>query len=143
MLAALVQRLNRFTLVEFKSPSDALEHGDLDYLFGCAHLFRAQQPEPISNTDLSLILLAPTITSALRRDAQVSHWMLDQEEDGIYRIQGPLFASWLIETDRRAGPGEPVLTLLATLIRGEPFSKGRVLRCRQTLLQGGKHALSI
>jgi hypothetical protein len=88
----------------------------LDYLFGCAHLFRAQQPEPISNTDLSLILLAPTITSALRRDAQVSHWTLDQEEDGIYRIQGPLFATWLIETDRRAGPGEPVLTLFSRVL---------------------------
>jgi hypothetical protein len=112
-LAALVRRLNRFTLVEFKSPSDTLERGDLDYLFGCAHLFRAQQPEPVSNTDLSLILLAPTITSALRRDVQASQWTLEPEENGIYRIQGPLFATWLIETDRCAGPGEPILTLFS------------------------------
>jgi hypothetical protein len=114
-LAALVQRLNRFTLVEFKAPSDALEQGDYDYLLGCAHLFRAQQADRIPNTDLSLILLAPTITSALRSDVHANHWTLEPEEDGIYRIVGPLFATWLIETDRRAGPGEPVLTLFSRI----------------------------
>jgi hypothetical protein len=112
-LAALVQRLNRFTLVEFKSPSDVLEHGDFDYLLGCAHLFRAQQADPISSTELSLIVLAPAITRALRRDVQASHWSLEQEEPGIHRIQGPLFATWLIETDGLAGPGEPILTLFS------------------------------
>jgi hypothetical protein len=112
-LAALVQRLNRFTLVEFKAPSDALEQGDFDYLLGCAHLFRAQQGDRIPNTDLSLILLAPTITNAFRRDVQANQWTLEQEEDGVYRILGSLFATWLIETDSRAGPGEPILTLFS------------------------------
>jgi hypothetical protein len=41
-LAALVQRLNRFTLVEFKSPSDVLEHGDFDHFAGlCSPVPRA------------------------------------------------------------------------------------------------------
>jgi hypothetical protein len=113
--------------VEFKAPSDALEQGDLDYLLGCAHLFRAQQADRIINTDLSLILIAPASTGALHDDVQASHWTLEQEEDGIHRIHGPLFATWLIEGDRRAAPEEPILTLFSRVfLRNPPAYNGSV-----------------
>jgi hypothetical protein len=37
-IAALVPLLNRFTLMEFKGPTDSLERGDFAHLVGCAFL---------------------------------------------------------------------------------------------------------
>jgi len=41
----LVQLLNRFTLIEFKGPTDTLEPGDLAQLVGCAFLWHSRQAE--------------------------------------------------------------------------------------------------
>jgi hypothetical protein len=46
-VAALLPLLNRFTLIEFKSPTDSLERGDFAQLVGCAFLWHSQQKEPI------------------------------------------------------------------------------------------------
>ncbi|HUG92302.1 MAG TPA: hypothetical protein VML55_15795 [Planctomycetaceae bacterium] len=51
---ALTERLNRWTILEFKSPVDALERGDLDRLVAISLLFCAQQPEPVDLADVSL-----------------------------------------------------------------------------------------
>lgn len=41
-LAVLLPLLNRFTLIQFKGPTDALQRGDLALLVGCAYLWHAQ-----------------------------------------------------------------------------------------------------
>jgi hypothetical protein len=65
-LAVLLALLNRFTLLQFKGPTDALGRGDLAQLIGCTYLWHSQQSEPIYQRDISLIVLAPTINQALR-----------------------------------------------------------------------------
>jgi hypothetical protein len=45
-------------------------------------------------------------------------------EPGIHRIDRPLFATWLIESDRIAGPDEPVLTLFSRVLLQE---RGRII----------------
>jgi hypothetical protein len=135
-LSALVKCLNQFTLIEFKGPTDSLETGDLDYLFGCAHLFRAQQRQPIHHTELTLIVLAPSLNQAVLDDLARSGMTADEDEPGIHRINGPVFTTWLIETDRITGPDEPVLSLFSRVF----------LRERQRIMdeisrQGFQHVL--
>ena len=54
-LSVLVPLLNRFTLIEFKGPTDALERGDLAQLVGCAFLWHSQQEASIPQAEISLI----------------------------------------------------------------------------------------
>jgi hypothetical protein len=53
-LSVLVPLLNRFTLIEFKGPTDTLESGDLAQLVGCAFLWHGQQAELVPQADVSL-----------------------------------------------------------------------------------------
>jgi hypothetical protein len=50
----LVPLLNRFTLIEFKGPTDTLEPGDMAQLVGCAFLWHSQQAERVPQADISL-----------------------------------------------------------------------------------------
>ncbi len=43
-IAALVPLLNRFTLMEFKGPTDSLERGDFAHLIGCAFCGLVNKP---------------------------------------------------------------------------------------------------
>ncbi len=49
----LLPLLNRFTLLQFKGPTDALQRGDLAQLVGCELLWHGQQDERIFNRDIS------------------------------------------------------------------------------------------
>ncbi|MGH7200742.1 MAG: hypothetical protein ACREJB_09070 [Planctomycetaceae bacterium] len=118
-LAALVQHLNRWTLVEFKSPADVLQQGDLDQLFGVAHLFCSQQSEPIDSADLSLIVLAASLTQPFLDDLRRRHWSIEQHGAGIHVIRSPAFTTWIIETDQVTGPEEPILTLFSRVFLRE------------------------
>ena len=65
-LSVLVPLLNRFTLIEFKGPTDKLEPGDLAQLVGCSFLWHSQQAERVPQADVSLIVLAPSVNEAVR-----------------------------------------------------------------------------
>ena len=66
----LAERLNRWTLIEFKSPVDTLGRGDLGRLLGISHLFEAQQPENIPASEMSRVILAPSLSSPFATDAR-------------------------------------------------------------------------
>jgi hypothetical protein len=118
-LPALVPRLNRWTLIEFKSPVDALQRGDLDRLLGVAHLFCGQQPESLPSEDLSLVVLAPSRTEPFLDEAKIRGVSLVEEEAGVLRLDGGFFAMWLLETDRLVGPDEPVLAVVSRVFLRE------------------------
>jgi len=46
-LSPLVPLLNRYTLIEFKAPPDAIERGDAAHLLGCCYLWLSRQSESI------------------------------------------------------------------------------------------------
>ncbi|MBW3600766.1 MAG: hypothetical protein KY475_26310 [Planctomycetes bacterium] len=112
-LGPLVQILNEYTAVEFKSPSDAIEIGDLDQLLGCVHLFRSQQRPPLERGKLSLAILAPAISSALRDDVERLGLTISERHGGVWEITGGLFPLWVIETDRLAEHAESVLAFFS------------------------------
>jgi len=112
-LAALVPLLNRFTLIEFKGPTDALEPGDLAQLVGCSFLWRSQQTERIPRADVSLIVLAPSVTDAARDELRWFDWELREHEPGVVEVVGAPLVMWLVETDVMAGRGQPILSLVS------------------------------
>ena len=112
-LAVLLPLLNRFTLMQFKGPTDALQRGDLAQLVGCAFLWHSQQAEPIPQRDISLIVLAPTVNAAVRDELELLGCQIGEQEPGIFRVAGLPFAAWLVETDVMAERGQPILSLVS------------------------------
>ena len=134
-LSVLVPLLNRFTLIEFKGPTDTLEPGDLAQLVGCAFLWHSQQAERVPQADISLIVLAPSVNEAIRDELRCLGWQISEHEAGVHRITGGPFTMWLIETDVMAELGQPVL------LAGEPsFPEGARAYNRTTDANGPRNA---
>jgi hypothetical protein len=117
--SALVALLNRFTLVEFKAPTDSLETGDLAQLFGCAFLWHSQQAERVAIEDVSLIVLAPRVNEALKSELLCLGCELREEQPGAHRAVAAPFATWLLETDIMAQRGVPILSLVSRVFLHE------------------------
>jgi hypothetical protein len=113
--SALLSLLNRFTLIEFKAPTDAMERGDFAQLVACAYLWHSQQPERVPHDQISLVVLAPTASGALRDDLCALGLEVSSQEPGIFRVAGLPFAAWLVETDVMAEQGQPLLSLVSRL----------------------------
>ena len=118
-LSVLVPLLNRFTLIEFKGPTDSLEPGDLAQLVGCSFLWLSQQAERHPQADISLIVLAPNLNDPARAELQSLGWQVSQHGAGVYRIAGGPFTTWLVETDVMAKLGHPVLSLVSRVFLNE------------------------
>ena len=112
-LGVLVRLLNRFTLVEFKGPTDVLELGDLAQLMSCAFLWHSQQPDPVLADEVTLLVLAPRLNEAFRADLRSLGWRAEEQEPGVFAIVGAPWTTWLLETDALADRGEPVLSLVS------------------------------
>jgi hypothetical protein len=118
-LSVLVPLLNRFTLIEFKAPTDKLEPGDLAQLVGCSFLWHSQQAERFPQADISLIVLAPSLNDAIREELHSFGWQASGHEAGVQRIEGGPFTTWLVETDVMAELGQPVLSLVSRVFLKE------------------------
>jgi len=112
-LSAICRRLNNYTLIEFKSPTDSLGRGDWNKLLGCAHLFVAQSESGIRSADMTLMILAPRLTQGFLEELRQCNARIVEEETGIHRIEESSFLVFLVETDRVAGTGEPALTVFS------------------------------
>jgi hypothetical protein len=134
-LGVLVALLNRFTLLEFKGPTDTLEFGDLAQLLGCAFLWHSQQTERIPLADVSLIVLAPQFNAACREEQATLGYEADEHAPGVWRLSGLPFTAWLVETDIMAARGEPILSLVSHSFLKEPS------RIMETLGQAGESSL--
>ncbi len=110
---ALLPLLNRFTLIEFKGPTDILEAGDFAQLLGCAYLWHSQQSGLVSHEEVSLIVLAPRVSTPLVNELRLLGFHSSQHEAGIFRVTGLPFATWLVETDVMAERGQPILSLVS------------------------------
>jgi len=118
-LSVLVPLLNRFTLIEFKGPTDTLEPGDLAQLAGCAFLWHSQPAERVPQADISLIVLAPRVNDGVRDELRCLGWQIGEHEAGVHCITGGPFTMWLIETDVMAELGQPVFSLVSRVFLNE------------------------
>jgi hypothetical protein len=113
IMAELLALLNRFTLIEFKGPTDSLEPGDFAQLVGCCYLWHSQQKERHAREDISLVVVAPAANGPLRDELRLLGCEIAQQEPGIFRITGLPFATWIVETDVMAQLGQPILSLVS------------------------------
>lgn len=127
-LGALVPLLNRFTLVEFKGPTDALERGDLAQLIGCAFLWHSQQAGAIPPHEVTLVVLAPRLNDPFREDLRLFGWEVEEREAGVFAIDGAPWKLWVIETDVMAQRGQPVLSLVSHALLDDPAGIMKALR---------------
>ncbi len=118
-LSVLLPLLNRFTLIEFKGPTDTLEPGDLAQLAGCAFLWHSQQAERVPQADISLIVLSPSVNEAVRDELRCLGWQISEHEAGMHRISGGPFTMWLVETDVMANLGQPIFSLVSRVFLNE------------------------
>ncbi len=118
-ISALLPLLNWFTLIEFKGPTDVMERGDFAQLAGCALLWHSQEHEPIPHEEVSLVVLAPTASNALRDELRILGLQMSHHEPGIFRVTGLPFDAWVVETDAMAERGQPVLSLVSRVFLNE------------------------
>jgi hypothetical protein len=119
-LSVLLPLLNRFTLMEFKGPTDQLQAGDLAQLLGCSLLWHSQQQERIGAADISLIVVAPKMTTAFREELALLNAEAFEAEAGVFRVEGLPFAAWVVETDPIAERGGSVLALFSRIFLQHP-----------------------
>jgi len=118
-LGVLARLLNRFTLLEFKGPTDTLQPGDLAQLIGCAFLWHSQQKDGVFHDQMTLVILATRLNDAFREDLRLLGWRADQREPGVYAIGGAPWTTWLVETDVMANLNQPVLSLVSHVFLDE------------------------
>jgi hypothetical protein len=115
VLAGLAEYLGELTLLEFKSPSDALRAGDFQTFLAYALLYRAQNQPLLEPGRLHLLVLAPRLTRPYREELRVLGVTAEAEAPGVWRLQGGLVVhrTWLLETGELAGPDHPLLSLVS------------------------------
>jgi hypothetical protein len=107
--------ISQFTLLEFKSPSDTLRAGDFQTFLAYALLYRAQNQPFLEPSKLHLLVLAPKLTKPYREELRTLGVTAQQQEPGIWRLQGGLVVhpTWVLETEELAGLKHPLLTLVS------------------------------
>jgi hypothetical protein len=65
------------------------------------------------DSEISLIVLAPTVNEAVRGELGCFGWQIGEHEAGVHCITGGPFAMWLVETDVMAKLGQPILSLVS------------------------------
>ncbi len=133
ILAGLAEHFSEYTLLEFKSPSDTLRAGDFQTFLAYALLYRAQNHPLLDPARMHLLVLAPRLTQPYRDELQALAVTAQQQEPGIWRLQGGLVLhpTWVLETETLAGLNHPLLTLISP-----PFLKNPV-SAYELLCQGG------
>jgi hypothetical protein len=135
-LSILLPLLRRFTLIEFKSPTDTVQRGDLSKLIGCAFLWHSQQSPLVSHQDVALMVLAPSMTGPFREELDALGFQISDGEPGVYRITGATFSAWFVETDVMAERGQPILSLVSRVFLNDRRS------IIEKLALGGEGALA-
>lgn len=106
MLRQLWPLLGTDTVVECQRPPDLPRKGDLLRLAGYGTLYHAAQVEVDRldhPRDLTLVMVVPSVTSALRDEIARMDWSLVWLGDGYGRIDGGMYATFLVVTDEVVG----------------------------------------
>ncbi len=98
-------------------------------------MWHSQEHELVPHEELSLVVLAPTVSGALRDELRALGFEASQHEPGIFRVTGLPFAAWLVETDVMAERGQPVLALVSRVFLND---RGRII---EKLERSGHRAL--
>jgi hypothetical protein len=115
LFAGLVDRLNEYTLIELKSPSDTLRAGDFRTLLAYALLYCAQNETELDPGRMTLIVVAPRLSKPYEQEMRLLGVAPRQEQPGVWRSEGGTLGHivWLLETEELADRNHPVLMLIS------------------------------
>jgi hypothetical protein len=105
VLRGLWLLLGTDTIVEFKSPARPPRKGDLLRLMAYGALYHATQTQLDrleDPRDLTLVLVVASVSSALREEIRRMGWTVTPLGDGYGRIDGGVYATYLVITDEVA-----------------------------------------
>ena len=112
--------LPRATAIEYKSPANPYRAGDLDRLWGCVHLYFANQrartgeeeaafeergtargapPDVHAREEIAAVLMVARRPAALDEDAGCMGLSWEGCGPGYWRVRGGLFALYVVELD--------------------------------------------
>jgi len=86
VLAGLVEYLNDYTLVEFKSPSDTLRVGDFQTFLAYALLYRAQTEPLLDPSKFHLVVIAPRLSKPYRDELDILGVTAREGPAGIWSL---------------------------------------------------------
>jgi hypothetical protein len=114
-LAGIAEYLSTFTLLEFKSPTDTLRAGDFQTFLAYTLLYRAQNAPLLDAAQMSLLVVAPRVTKPYRSEWQALGVAAEQEQPGIWRLQGGVVVHPMrvLETEVLAGVDHPLLSVFS------------------------------
>ncbi len=97
-LPALMERLTKRNLIEFKSPVDQLERMDYSRLAAYALQYHVLE-EGFRLEDLSLFVVAPSMTESFQDG--LKDWKQEalEVDEGVYLLQTQPWTAWCIESD--------------------------------------------
>ncbi len=131
LLTALAEYLNEYTLVKLKSPSDTLRAGDFRTLIAYALLYCAQRQTALDPARMTLIVIAPHLSSPCEEEMRLLGVAARQERPGVHRLQGGMLGlhpGWLLESTVLYGPDHPVLSLVSPRFLQQPHETYAMLR---------------
>jgi hypothetical protein len=107
-----------------------LHAGDFQTFLAYAQLYRAQNHPLLPASQLHLLVLAPRLTKPYREELQTLAVTAQQQEPGVWRLQGGLaiHPTWVLETEVLAGLDHPLLTLVSPPFLENPVSAYEQLR---------------
>jgi len=97
-LPALMDRLTRINLLEFKSPKDVIGWGDYATLVGYTGQYAARE-RPENMSDVSLFLLVSSWRNDLTNELNAWGLTAREEEEGVHLIDHPPWRCWVLELD--------------------------------------------
>jgi len=112
-MPVLATLLNRVTLIQYKGPTDVLERGDLPQFEGVALLWFGQHVNPPPADEVTLLLIAPHLTDAMRKDCERLGYVVQQRRTGVHEVRAGAFATFVLEADQLSAE-DPVLALFST-----------------------------
>ncbi len=92
--------------------------------------------EPVGHDRISLMIVAPSVNGPLRDELRLLGCEISEHDKGIFRITGPLFTTWVVETDVMAELSRPILSLVSRAFVSEHES------IMKRLAAGGEDALA-
>lgn len=118
-LPQLVELFSQYTLIEFKSPKDKLERGDIPHFFGASLLWFSQQKTQTKADGVTSVIVAPRFNGPAKKDLERLGCSSREVSAGVYYIQGFSFSAWVVESDI-LGKDDPVIAFFSRLFVRNP-----------------------
>jgi hypothetical protein len=116
ILAGILEHFNKRTILEFKSPLDALTEADIWIILSYLCAYRAKAAPLLPQSELNLVIIAPRMTEGFQRALEAAGIIATNTETGKWKLEGGVLdehEAWLLETAHAETLGSPLLMVFS------------------------------